>query len=115
MVIRMDAKKITGLIFLLMTQAAISCPLQSDDAAVVNTADSAVAIAKKSWGSVHDKAGWNSIYEKVSTDKFEPYTATLEGEVWIVRGTIPEGFHGETLETSVCRSDGSVFVKSVLK
>jgi len=108
-------RQMAGLIFLLVTQAAISCPPQPGEAAVVNTADTAVAIAKKSWESVHDKTGWNSVYEKSSTDKFEPYAATLEGEVWIVRGTIPEGFHGETLETRVCRSDGSVFVESVRK
>ena len=112
---RMGAKTIVGIISIFLMRVAISCPLQSDGAGVVNTADSAVAIARKSWGSVQNKAGWNSIYDKASTDKFEPYMATLEGEVWVVRGTIPEGFHGETLETSVCRSDGSVFVKSVIK
>ena len=38
---------------------------------------------------------------------FEPYTATLKDGIWTVKGTIPPGYHGYTLVTSVRAADGS--------
>ncbi len=81
----------------------------------VQTAEVAIAEARKSWIALHEKKRGSSLYSKESTDKFEPYTATLEGDVWVVRGTIPDGFHGETLETRVRRSDGGVHVIDVTR
>jgi hypothetical protein len=99
---------------ILLGSVAFACPPASGQPAIT-TAESAIAAARDAWKSISDKASWNSIYSKENTDKFEPYTAVLQGDVWIVRGTVPAGFHGETLETTVCRSDGSVLAKGVQK
>jgi len=74
------------------------------------TAQDAITAARKSWESVHEKASWQEVFSKESVAKFEPYTATLNGDVWYVRGTIPPGFHGQVPEAHINRSDahGSV-------
>jgi hypothetical protein len=60
----------------------------------VNTAEEAVARAKTAWASVSEKASWHVAYSKENTTKFEPYRATLENGVWVVRGTVPSGYRG---------------------
>lgn len=112
---RRRAQQIFGFLLLSAVLPVSACQSKLEGTVTVTTAEEAVVLAKKAWKSIYEKASWNSIYSKQSTDKFEPYTATLEGDVWVVRGTIPEGFHGETLETSVCRTDGSTFAKGVKK
>jgi hypothetical protein len=79
----------------------------------VKTAEEAVARAKTAWASVGEKASWHAVYSKESTAKFEPYTATLENGVWVVRGTVPSGYQGEMLETRVRQSDGEASVEVV--
>ncbi len=73
----------------------------------------AVAKAKKSWASIHDKAGWQSAHSKTNAAKLEPYTATLKDGVWLVCGTISPGYKGEALETTVRQSDGAASVAVV--
>ena len=73
----------------------------------------AVEKAKEAWASIYEKATWKTDYSEESTEKFEPYTATLEDGFWVVRGTVPSGYKGKILETKVRQSDGAVSVKSV--
>lgn len=90
-----------------------ACSSASNDKAPVTTAEAAITKAKEAWASIHDKASWQSAYSKESAAKLEPYTATLEDGVWLVRGTIPPGYKGEVLETTVRQSDGAVSVTVV--
>lgn len=87
-----------AVLFLMTDLHAGACPPSSGNADVVVNADAAVVAAKKAWKSIYEKASWNSIYSEQNMDKLEPFTATLEGDVWIVRGTIPTAFHGETMK-----------------
>lgn len=91
--------------------ALLACSASSTEP--VTTAEGAISGAKKAWRSIHEKAPWNTVYSEERTSQFEPYTATYEGGVWVVRGTIPAGYHGEVLETKVRESDGSVSVTVV--
>jgi len=79
----------------------------------VNTAEEAVARAKTAWLSVSEKASWHVAYSKENTAKFEPYTATLENGVWVVRGTVPSGYRGEMPVARVRQNDGQVSVGAV--
>lgn len=87
------------------------CSSASNDAPVT-TADAAILSAKQAWQSIYEKKR-SPAYGKESAARFEPYTATLKDGVWHVRGTVPLGYHGETLETTVRQSDGSVSVTVV--
>jgi hypothetical protein len=90
-----------------------ACSSSSGDKAPVTTPEAAVEKAKQAWASIHEKASWQSAYSKENTAKFEPYTATLQDGIWVVRGTIPPGYQGEVLETTVRQSDGDVSVTVV--
>jgi hypothetical protein len=79
----------------------------------VTTAEEAVSKAKLAWKQIYEKASWHKVYSPESTSRFEPYTATLFNDVWIVKGTIPAGYEGEVIETTVRQSDGSVSVDVV--
>jgi hypothetical protein len=79
----------------------------------VTTAEEAVSKAKLAWKQIYEKANWHKVYSPESTAKFEPYTATLVNDVWIVKGTIPAGYDGEVIETAVRQNDGSVSVNVV--
>ena len=63
--------------------------------------------------SIHEKASWQSAYSKENTAKLEPYTARLNDGVWPIRGTIPPGYRGDALETTVRQDDGNVAVTVV--
>jgi hypothetical protein len=76
------------------TPAALACPPHSGTPAVP-TADLAIAAAREAWDSIYEKARWHSELSRESTARFEPYTAILTDGVWLVRGTIPPGYHGE--------------------
>jgi hypothetical protein len=88
--------------------AVCACPPKQNGQVAVTTAAAAILTARQSWESLYEKLhGRNAVYGKQATAKFEPYTATLKEDVWLVRGTIPPGFQGETIETTICQSDGS--------
>jgi hypothetical protein len=89
----------------------LACSSASNDP--VTTPEVAVQRAKEAWASIHEKATWKTGYSEESTAKFEPYTATLEDGIWVVRGTIPSGYKGKILQTHVRQSDGAVTVTSV--
>jgi hypothetical protein len=88
-----------------------ACSSASNDAPVT-TADAAISSAKQAWQSIYEKKT-SPAYSKESAARFEPYTATFKDGVWHVRGSVPPGYQGETLVTTVRRSDGSVSVTVV--
>jgi hypothetical protein len=90
-----------------------ACSSASNNPAPVASADAAILSARQAWQSIAEKKGSSSVYSKESAAKFEPYTATLKDGVWHVRGTVPPGYRGETLDTTVRQSDGSVSVTVV--
>lgn len=75
----------------------------------VNSPETAIASAKSAWASVRAKKE-DPIYSTQSTARFEPYIATLQGDEWIVRGTIPPNYHGEVLVTKIRRKDGTILI-----
>ena len=83
---------------------AASC--RSPDSAPITTPEAAIAVAKSGWVGTYDKTHYE-LYSKKETARFEPYTATLNDGIWTVKGTIPPGYHGYTLVTSVRAADGS--------
>ena len=93
---------------ILLLATVLACSGSSSESDAVKTGESAIASARKAWQSIHEKAPWNFVYSKERTAQFEPYTATYENGVWVVRGTIPAGYRGEVLETRVREADGSV-------
>ena len=97
---------------LLATPALAGCPTPVSGSVKVPTAEEAIAKARDAWGSIYDKTG-HAIYSEESTAQFEPYTATLENGVWTVRGTIPAGYSGNTLVTTICQSDGAAHAQGV--
>ena len=88
-----------------------ACSSASNDAPVTS-ADAAIKSARQAWKSIYEK-NRNAAYSKESVAELEPYTATLEDGVWHVRATVPPGYHGDVLETTVRQSDGSVSVTVV--
>ena len=90
------------------------CSRESEGKSVL-TEEAAVAEARKAWISIYEKTSGHTKVGKEDTDKFEPYVAVLEGDDWIVRGTLPAGFHGVVFETHVSRSNGSVRVEGTQK
>ncbi len=101
------ARGIIGMM-LLMT----ACTSASEGSAVT-TPEEAISRARTAWDSIYEKSRWRVVYSKENTAKFEPYTATLEDGTWIVRGTVPRGYHGELLETRVRQKDGQVSVEVI--
>ena len=78
----------------------------------VTSPEAAITAARMSWKSIDEKHNfWSPVYNEKETAKFEPYTATLIQGEWIVKGTIPANFRGETLETTVRERDGLVSVQ----
>lgn len=80
--------------------------------APVNDQASAVALAKEAWAGIYDKTR-SPAYSKENTEKFEPYTAVLKDGEWTVRATVPVGYRGSVLETTVRQRDGAVSVTTV--
>lgn len=80
----------------------------------VATAERAIEIAHSAWKGIEWKKGSDSIYGPTQTSRFEPYTAVLQDNEWIVRGTLPIGFHGETMVTTICAADESAFAMGVI-
>jgi hypothetical protein len=78
----------------------------------VTSPEAAITAARLSWKSIDEKHNFRlTVYNEKEIAKFEPYTATLVQGEWIVKGTIPANFRGETLETTVRERDGVVSVQ----
>ena len=89
---------------------AFGCSSTADNVTPVTTPKAAVSKAREAWASIHEKGSLQSAYSRENTAKLEPYTATLKDGMWLVCGTIPPGYKGEVLETTVRQSDGNVSV-----
>jgi hypothetical protein len=86
------------------TACTLSTPVTSPAAAIT--------AARLSWKSIDEKHNFKTpVYNEKEIAKFEPYTATLVQGEWIVKGTIPPNFRGDTLETTVRERDGLVSVQ----
>jgi hypothetical protein len=84
----------------------------------VTTAADAVARARAAWQSIREKGGGNadnSGFSAESIARVEPYTATLKDGEWQVRGTLPPGYAGTVLETTVGACDGSITVNGAAR
>jgi len=79
----------------------------------VNTPEAAIAAARRTWQELYEKGRWHAEFGPNAVARFEPYTASNHDGVWTVRGTIPPGYHGVALVTTVRQSDGSVQVQEV--
>jgi len=79
----------------------------------VNTPEAAIAAARRTWQELYEKGRWHAEFGPAAVARFEPYTASNHGGVWTVRGTIPRGYRGIALVTTVRQSDGSVQVREV--
>ena len=53
-------------------------------------------------------AVWTPIYGKATIAGEKPYKATLKNGVWIVTGSLPEGYVGGTAEASISRDTGCI-------
>ena len=96
----------------LVVAFALAASCQSAPKPPITTSEAAVASARISWESVYDKTHY-PVFSKAETAKLEPYTATLKEGVWTVRGTIPPGYRGYTLVTTVRVSDGTGKVDAI--
>jgi hypothetical protein len=47
------------------------------------------------------------LYGKTITIE-RPFQARLEGQVWVVQGTLPKGFRGGVMTIKIARKDGRV-------
>jgi NTF2 fold immunity protein of polymorphic toxin system component len=98
-----------GTLLLLDFSVALAASCSSPRQSAVETPDAAIAAAKTGWAGIYDKTQ-RVQYSPSETKKFEPYTATLNNGRWTVKGTVPHGYRGDTLVTTVRASDGSVTV-----
>jgi hypothetical protein len=48
------------------------------------------------------------IYGQANVAKDRPYTATLAGGIWTVRGTLPQGVTGGTAVLEIAKEDGRI-------
>ena len=53
-------------------------------------------------------AVWEPIYGKDQIAKQKPFVATLDNDVWTVRGTLPEGMLGGVAEAEISKTDGRI-------
>jgi hypothetical protein len=100
-------------VMLLAVPFVFGCSETSGSSAV-HTATEAISRAKLAWRQTYEKAPWHEVYSPDSTARFEPYSATLVNDVWIVKRTIPAGYTGEVIESTVRQSDGSVSLNVVI-
>jgi hypothetical protein len=102
----------TAAIVIAVSSLGLAASCQSAQQRPITTPQAAVAIAKNSWRSAYDKVR-SPAYSKEETARFEPYTATLKDGIWTVKGTIPPGYRGETLVTTVRAADGFAAIAAV--
>ena len=54
-------------------------------------------------------AALNPIYGADKIAKEKPYKAELKGNIWIVTGSLPEGYAGGVAVAEISKSDGAIF------
>ena len=109
----MNTMPLALMLCMLGTETCVAC-LPPVGKPKVETAERAIEIARASWKGIEWKRGSDSIYGMNQTSRFEPYTATPQDNAWIVRGTLPPGFHGQTLVTTICSADETVSVEGIV-
>jgi len=75
----------------------------------ISTAVAAVESARSAWEGVSDKLNRENAFNGDNLARFEPYSATLKGEVWYVTGTRRDS-KGDMPEAYICRVDGQARV-----
>lgn len=101
-----------GLLLIFSAFAALSAYTACTLTTPLTTPKEAIKAARLSWRSIDEKHNFKSpVYSEKEIAKFEPYTATLVQGAWIVKGTIPANYRGDTLETTVRERDGDVSVQ----
>lgn len=79
----------------------------------MNTPEAAIAAARQTWDALYAKGGWHKEFSPAAVARLEPYTASNKGGIWTVRGTVPPGFRGVALVTTVRQADGAVQVQEI--
>lgn len=77
----------------------------------IGAAAEAIEAAKSAWAEVFDKTQVSD-FSKEDWARFAPYSATLENGVWILTGTLPTNYSGQTYLTTVRAADGVVDVRA---
>jgi hypothetical protein len=54
------------------------------------------------------EAVWTPIYGREAIEKEKPFEATLECQVWTVKGTLPKGFAGGVAVARISKRDGKI-------
>lgn len=86
------------LLFVVIGCSNLNIPRKTISGAVENE-EEAIAIAVNEW---------NTIYGKKTIEGEKPYFARLEGDVWIVTGSLPEGYVGGVATAIISKKDGSI-------
>lgn len=92
-----------------------ACSLSRGDDESITTSQTAIAKARQAWKSMHEKNVSSQALSDENIARFEPYSAVRDGDVWIIKGTIPKEYHGDILETKVQVKGGAVSVTYVTK
>ena len=53
-------------------------------------------------------AVWEPIYGAAKIDNEKPYIATLSGDVWYVRSSLPKGWRGGVAEAEISKTNGTI-------
>jgi hypothetical protein len=105
-------RHVLRLLLILSAFATLSAYTTCTLSTPVTTPEAAIKVARLSWRSIDEKHNFKSpVYNEKEIARFEPYTATLVQGEWIVKGTIPANYRGDTLETTVRERDGDVSVQ----
>jgi outer membrane lipoprotein SlyB len=73
------------------SRETVSGPVEKEEAAI------AIAVNE-----------WNIIYGPKTIASEKPYSARLEGDVWIVTGSLPKGYVGGVAMAIISKKDGSI-------
>lgn len=59
------------------------------------------------------KAVWIPLYGQEMIEAQKPYRATLENNIWTVKGSLPQGWRGGVATAKISKTDGTVFKVSL--
>lgn len=77
----------------------------------VDHEERALAKANAAWADMHARRG-DATFSPANVRRFAPYSATLDHDVWTVRGTRPPGFVGEMPAARIRATDGVTTIES---
>jgi hypothetical protein len=96
---------------LMLSLLAGACTSRSAPVEQVTHEERALAKAHASWAALF-AARADETFSTANIKRFAPYTATLENGVWVVRGTVPAGYHGRTPEARIRAADGVTTIRA---